>query len=234
MILLLDGLLAAVPSRDAVASLDRGRADLNRSRYQLAERDFADALSLEPLSLYARVGLACAFLHEGHGSRALLELTLALERGLFPPGLGGCGGGLGLDGRYFAAKYGATGAFMAPHPPKSRAIESQLLQLPLESEDDEARRMLLGSCLAFRAGLDGAGWYYAANGAELGVPAAEVELLPSCLGDRLLAHLGCAAGAERERPDGLLNCILNGRAGFAYQRERSFLYPADDPRAYSR
>jgi hypothetical protein len=231
-VLLLVGIVGAIPSRDAVKLLDRGKAELDASRYQRAERNFAEVLSGEPNSLYARVGLACAFMREGHGSRALLELTLALERGLFPFALGDCGDGVGLDERYFAAKYGAVGTFMAPRISPGGDIEELLLKTPPESEDEEARRFLLGACLAFRTGLDAAGWDYAANGAELGVPAHDIGLLPRCLGRGVLARLHCPSVGPPDYPEAPLGCILNGGAGFAYQRQRPYLFPIDRPLAY--
>ena len=231
-VLLLVGIVEAIPSRDAVTLLDRGKAELDASHYRGAERLFAEVLPKETNSLYARVGLACAFMQGGHGSRAVLELTLALERGLFPSALGTCGNDVPLDDRYFAARYGAVGTFMAPRVPSAGEVEAALLSAPSESEDDEARRWLLGSCLAFRAGLDAAGWDYAANGAELGLPAANIGLLPRCLGHAVLAHLHCPSEGPSDLPEAPVSCILNGSAAAAYQRERPYLFPIDRPRAY--
>jgi hypothetical protein len=232
-VLLLVGLVGAVPSHGAVTLLDRGKAELDASHYRRAERLFAAVLPIEANSLYARVGLACAFISEGHGSRAVLELTLALERGLFSSTLGTCGDGVALEDRYFAARYGSVGTFMAPRVPSGRRVEAALLAPPVESEDDEARRFLLGACLAFRAGLDAAGWDYAANGAELGIPAESIGLLPHCLGRAVLARLHCPSEGSAERPEAPVGCILNGSAGAAYQRERPYLFPIDRPLAYS-
>jgi hypothetical protein len=231
-VLLLVGIVEAIPSRDAVTLLNRGKAELDVSHYRRAERYFAAVLSEEPNATYARVGLACVFMREGHGSRALLELTLAVERGLFPYALGDCGDGYELDRHYFAARYGALGAFMAPRVSSGEEIEKALSGTPSESEDEEARRFLLGACLAFRAGLDAAGWDYAANGAELGVPAGDIGLLPRCLGRSVLSHLHCPAVGPPGHPEAPLDCILNGRAAFAYQRQRPYLFPIDRPLAY--
>jgi hypothetical protein len=225
-LLFLYSLAAMVPNRTAVRLFNAGRAALLAGHYATAERDFAGTLRRESRSTHARLGLACAFFLTGHRSRALLELTMAVQHGLNIARVGECGHGFDFDRSVFTAKFGLTNSFAVPRT--SPSYQRELTSLPNDTPTDDARRLLLGSCLAFRARLDGAGWYYAANAHDLGriIPSSERDFF-ACLGSTTRTRLGCQLHPR------LGDCIFTVLRRDAFLRDRPYLYPAEAPEAFS-
>ncbi len=218
LVLLVYGVWNAIPNHAAVALEQEGIRAFKAGEYRTAEKDLVAVLHREPRSVHARFGLACESFLTGHRSRAVLELTIALENGL-PLGLvSDCGHHLELNRHVLTAKYGLTGAFAVPRIPGAGRYEDLLTSEPALTDADEAVRFLVGSCLSFRANLDGAGWYYAANATEVAAIEPEAKrLFLHCLGAKPLARLHCAA-----RPT--IECLLSNRIRRAYLIDRARLY----------
>lgn len=217
----------AVPDREAVALEKQGAEALKEANYGDAENDFAAVLRREPASTDARLGLACSFYLTGKRSAATLELTLGLEAGLVPGHIGQCGHGLYFDEVFLAAKLGLNESFAVPRVKEAGQLEKALNGEPTGTSPEEPRRMLTGSCLAFRAGLDGAAWFYAASAVEThNVEREDERQFFSCLGAQLPGRLHCA------RQPSLRSCVLTGRARAAYLRDRPYLYPSASPAAF--
>jgi hypothetical protein len=212
------GLWAAVPNREAVEFERAGVRKLKAGNYLAAEEDFVAVLHREPKSMHARLGLACGSFLTGHRSRAALELTLALENGLPLAVNGDCSHNLHLDRIFFVAKFGLTDSFAVPRVAGAASYEQMLTSEPELTDADEAARLLVGSCLSFRAELDGAGWYYAANAATTGPigPGGERHFL-RCLGDETLKRLHCDRSPA-------MDCLLSARVRKAYLNDRERLY----------
>lgn len=216
-------LASSIPDRAAVALERRGKADLLAGHYLRAEQNFAAVLWREPRSTHARFGLACSFFLAGHHARALLELNLALRRGLALSRAGGCGHGLVFSKGLFVAKFGLTSSFVAPRG--LPYYQHQLESVPAGTAADTARRLLLGACLAFRAQLDGVGWYYGASAHDHGqITSATTRDFFRCLDVTTRARLNCAAS--------LSDCVITDRNRAAYLEDRPYLYPASRPRAF--
>jgi hypothetical protein len=217
----------AVPDREAVALEQRGAEALVTANYGEAENDFVAVLRREPASTDARLGLACSYYLTGKRSAATLELTLGLKAGLVPGHIGQCGHGLHFDEVFLAAKLGLNESFAVPRVKEAGQFEEALDGEPVGTSTEEPQRMLTGSCLAFRAGLDGAAWIYAASAVETHrVEKDDERQFFSCLGTQLLERLHCA-----RRPS-LRWCVLTDRARAAYLRDRPYLYPATSPAAF--
>jgi hypothetical protein len=227
-LLFLYALLAAVPEEAAVTSEQAGERLLRAGHYEQAAPVFARVLREAPSSLDARAGLACAYLLSGHGARATLELTMGLERGMSPGHLGDCAGHSNLDGEFLVAKLGLTQAFAVPRIAGARSMEAQLTAEPSLSSADDSRRLLIGACLAYRAGFAGAGWYYAANAVDRGgVRRAEAAMFLDCAHGRILAASGCRSSKA------LSACLGSETLRATYLADRPYLYPADSPAAYA-
>jgi hypothetical protein len=213
-LLLFYGLWQAVPDRQAVLALRRGEEALKRSNYALAEKSYNTVLSLVPNSTVARLGLACAFYHSGERSAATIELTKALKAGAFAERLGRCGHGLDLSDVFFVAKLGLSDAFAVPRVAGARRFESALMEEPTRTTEEEPDRMLIGACLAQRAGLAGAAWNYAGNALETdAVDDSDRARFFSCFGPRERRRAGCAGAPS------LRSCVLTPAARSAYFRD---------------
>jgi hypothetical protein len=213
-LLLVYGLWQAVPDRRAVRAVGRGRESLKHGDYALAEQSYNTALSLVPNSAVARLGLACAFYHSGRRSAATIELTKALEAGAFAERLGDCGHGLVLGDVFFAAKLGLSDAFAVPKVAGARRFERALLEEPTQTTAEEPDRMLLGACLALRAGFAGAAWDYAGNALETdAVDDSGRARFLDCFGPREQRRVGCAGAPSVRR------CVMTPAAREAYFRD---------------
>jgi hypothetical protein len=212
-LLLVYGLWQAVPDRKAALALRRGEEALKRSNYALAEKSYNTVLSLVPNSTVARLGLACAFYHSGERSAATIELTKALKAGAFAERLGRCGHGLELSDVFFVAKLGLSDAFAVPRVADARSFESALMEEPTGTTEEEPDRMLLGACLAQRAGLAGAAWDYAGNALETGIDDSDRARFLSCFGPRERRRAGCAGAPS------IHSCVLTPAARSAYFRD---------------
>ena len=221
-------LAATVPDRRAV-ELERHAVDaLRAADYAAAADGFAGVLVREPRSTFARWGLACTFLSTGHASRAMLELTMAINRGLVLRAQTVCANGVKLERRFAVAKLGAVLSFAVPRGVAPASYLQALESVPAENAIDDAHRFLLGSCLAFRAGLDGAGWYYAANARyDVALDRVAERVFFACLGPATTRRLGCP------QPPRLAACVFTRRPWAAYQRDRPYLYPEDAPAAFA-
>jgi len=226
MVILLGlGIRGAIPDRTAVRLERQGLRALKAGDYPIATRRLAAVLDAEPKSAHAYFALACISFLTGHRSRAAMELTDALENGLPLGPIGDCGSGLRLDRRFFAAKLGLTTAFAVPRGvPDGDAYERMLSAEPPGTDGDDVNRFLTGSCLAFRSGLEGLGWFYAASAEEIATvgPRAERRFL-ECLDARTLARLRCSA-----RPG--ISCLLSDRIRRSYVEERTRPFGLDAPR----
>lgn len=215
--LFLYGLVSAIPNRTAVSLENQGKNALLSGRYAAAERAFNGVLEYEPRSTHARFGLACAYFLTGSDGLAVLELDLAFKQGLVLRRAGGCSHELVFNDRLFTAKFGLTDSFAAPRgaPLYQAALEA----VPTDTPEDTAERLLIGSCLAFRAHLDDVGWYYAANAHDLGriTPTATRNFF-QCLQPATRARLGCG--------NSLSECIFTDHVRAAYLRDRPYLYPS--------
>lgn len=212
-------LWASVPERRTV-ELDRDAASaLQAGRHRAAERGFSAVLSREPRAVDAWAALACIHWITGRRSRALIELTRALDHGLFPGRSGTCPGGLPLDEIFIPARLDSYTLFAAPRPAQRLPrYEALLTDGPPPTAAGEAKRLLIGACLAFRSGLDGAGWYYAANAAERGYQGTWAgSVVARCAGNATMRRLGCAG-----KPD--LDCVLSDRIRATYFEEDSPYY----------
>jgi hypothetical protein len=213
-LLLVYGLWQAVPDRRAVGALKSGEESLKRGDYAKAEKSYNTVLSLVPNSTVARLGLACAFYHSGERSAATIELTKALKAGAFAEKLGDCGHGLDLSGVFFVAKLGLSDAFAVPRVAGAQRFERALMEEPTGATEEEPDRMLLGACLAQRAGLAGAAWDYAGNALETdAVDASDRARFLSCFGLRERRRAGCAGSPS------VRNCVLTPAARSAYFRD---------------
>ena len=213
-LLLFYGLWQAVPERQVVLALRHGEDSLKRGDYAQAEKSYDIVLSLVPNSTVARLGLTCAFYHSGERSAATIELTKALKAGAFAERLGSCGHGLGLDDVFFVAKLGLSDAFAVPRVPGARRFERALMEEPTRTTEEEPDRMLLGACLAQRAGLAGAAWNYAGNALETdAVDDSDRARFFSCFGPGERRRAGCA------RSPSVRNCVLTPAARSAYFRD---------------
>jgi hypothetical protein len=213
-LLLVYGLLQAVPSREAVRALAHGRESLRHGDYASAERDFNTVLSLVPNSAEARQGLACAFYLTGVRSAAALELTKGLEAGVFAELLGRCGHGLRLDDVFFAAKLGLSEVFAVPRIAGARRFEDALLEEPTGTAVEEPDRLLLGACLAQRAGLAGAAWDYAGSALETGaIDGPDRARFFTCFGPWEQRRAGCA------RLPSIRACVMTPTARRTYFRD---------------
>jgi len=215
--LFVNALISIIPNRAAVRLYGEGKSALLAGHYVAAERAFNGVLRLEPRSTHARFGLACAFALTRSGGAAVIELDLALERGLVLSRSGSCGHGLVFSRDLFVAKFGLTNSFAAP---RGAAIyQHELESVPADTPEDTAQRLLIGSCLAFRARLDDVGWYYAANANDGRITASAIRGFFSCLGLATRTRLHCRHS--------LNGCIFTDRVRAAYLRDRPYLYPAD-------
>jgi hypothetical protein len=225
-LLLIYGLWQGIPDRKAVLTLKRGEEALKRSNYAKAERSYNTVLSLVPNSTVALLGLACAFYRSGERSAATIELTKALEAGAFAERLGRCGHGLQLSDVFFVAKLGLSDAFAVPRVAHARRFETALMEEPSETTEEEPDRMLLGACLAQRAGLAGAAWDYAGNALETGaVDDSDRARFFSCFGPRERRRAGCAGAPS------LRACVLTPAARSAYFRDVRLVDLASQPAA---
>ncbi len=223
-LLLVYGLWRAVPDRQAVLALRRGEEALKHSDYAQAEKSYDIVLSLVPNSTVARLGLACAFYHSGERSAATIELTKALKAGAFAERLGRCGHGLDLSGVFFVAKLGLSDAFAVPRVAGARRFERALMEEPTRTTEEEPDRMLLGACLAQRAGLAGAAWNYAGNALETdAVDDSDRARFLSCFGPRERRRAGCAGAPS------LRSCVLTPAARSAYFRDVRLVDLASQP-----
>ncbi len=227
-VLLVDGLAVNVPNRRAVELEHQAVAVMRASHYGAAEQYFAGVLRREPLSASSRLGLACVFYLTGHRSRALLELTMGLNHGLVPGHISGCGRGVLFDRLFIVAKLRLTYSFAVPRLDSESGYARWLTSLPSSSSSDAAHRLLIGSCLAFRAGLAAAGWYYAANANSTASvsPTMEDEFF-ACIGPTTATRLGCP---QRPRLD---DCVFDKQTYDAYLDDEPYLYPADAPSAFA-
>jgi hypothetical protein len=226
-LLLVYGLWQGIPDKKAVFALRRGEEALKRSDYALAEKSYDTVLSLVPNSTVARLGLACAFLRSGQRSAATIELTKALAVGAFAERLGRCGHGLQLSDVFFVAKLGLSDAFAVPRVAGAERFEAALMAEPAGTTEEEPDRMLLGACLARRAGLAGAAWNYAGNALETGaVDDSDRARFLSCFGPRERHRAGCS-----ETPS-LRNCVLTPAARSAYLRDVRLIDLASRPAAH--
>src|ERR1035441_1178079 len=218
---------AAVPNRQAVA-LERGGIEaLESSDYVTAEYYVVVVLPREPAATDPRWGLACAFALTGYYSRTALELTKGLENGLVPGFIAGCPHGLVLERLFLVAKLGLAVAFAVPRVAGAGAYERLLTSEPSDGTRDESLRLLIGSCLAYRAGLDGAGWYFAASAVDTQpIGASLAQMFLTCVGPAVLRHLGCA-----QHPS-FAGCVINDRTRAAYLADRPYIYPETDPAAF--
>lgn len=213
------GLWQAVPNRAAVVLEKEGAQALRAGAYKSATADLTAVLRREPRSMEARFGLACAFFLSGHHSRATIELTLALREGLPLGLLNDCGHSLHLDRVFFTAKLGISEAFAAPLVRGARRYEAMLTSEPKLSADDEAARLLVGSCLSFRTVFDSAGWYYAANASRIApIDSRLKKLFLGCLGGATLRRLQCGVTRTPVR------CLLSDRIRQRFLEDRPYLY----------
>jgi len=223
-LLLVYGLWQAIPDREAVLALRHGEEALKRSNYARAEKSYNAVLSLVPNSTVARLGLACAFYRSGERSAATIELTKALKAGAFAERLGRCGHGLDLSDVFFVAKLGLSDAFAVPRVAGAQRFEDALMEEPTRTTDEEPDRMLLGACLAQRAGLAGAAWDYAGNALETdAVDNSDRARFFSCFGSRERHLAGCA------RAPSLRSCVLTPAARSAYFRDVHLVDLASQP-----
>jgi hypothetical protein len=206
-LLLAYGIWQAVPDERAVDALRDGRDALSHQNYSRAMRSYSIALSLVPNSAVARQGLACASYYLGMRSAATMELTKGLEAGVFAERLGHCGHGLNLDDVFFTAKLGLSDAFAVPRVAGAEGFEEALREEPKGTTAEEPGRMLLGACLAHRAGFAGAAWDYAANALQAdAIAAADRASFFACLGSPR-ARGGCLT---------VRNCLMTPAARKAY------------------
>jgi hypothetical protein len=225
-LLLLYGLWQAIPNRKAVLALNRGEEELKRSKYVQAEKSYNTVLSIVPNSTVAHLGLACALYHSGERSAATIELTQALKAGAFAESLGSCGHGLDFNHVFFVAKLGLSDAFAVPRVADARRFESALMEEPTRTTEEEPDRMLLGACLAQRAGLLGAAWDYAGNALETGaVDDSDRAIFFSCFGPWERRRTGCAGAPS------LRSCVLTATARSAYFRDVRLVDIASQPAA---
>jgi hypothetical protein len=225
-LLLFYGLWQAIPDQRAALVLKRGTDSLKRADYVQAEKSYKVVLSRVPNSTVARLGLACAFYHSGQRSAATIELTKALEAGAFAERLGSCGHGLDLSDVFFVAKLGLSDAFAVPRVTGARRFERALMEEPTRTTEEEPDRMLLGACLAQRAGLAGAAWNYAGNALETDmVDNADRARFFSCFGPRERRRAGCAGSPS------LRSCVLTPAARSAYFRDVRLVGLASQPPA---
>jgi tetratricopeptide (TPR) repeat protein len=225
-LLLIYGLWQGIPDRNAVFALRRGEEALKRSNYAQAEKSYNAVLSLVPNSTVARLGLACAFYRSGERSAATIELTKALEAGAFAERLGRCGHGLQLSDVFFVAKLGLSDAFAVPRVADAKRFETALMEEPTGTTEEESDRMLLGACLAQRAGLAGAAWDYAGNALETGaVDDSDRARFFSCFGPQERRRAGCAGTPS------LRACVLTPAARSAYFRDVRLVDLASQPAA---
>lgn len=212
------GLWNGLPDRTARERLEKGVLAFEAGDYRSAEKNLISALRAEPRGVHARFGLACTFFMMGKKSRAALELTEALRHGLPFDLTNRCGtdeDDVELDKYFLVAKFGLVGAFAVPRIEGAERFESLLTSEPATTTSDEVFRFLIGACLSLRAGLDGVGWYYAANAVEVARPSGQVEnLFLNCLGRETLTRLGCISGSG-------LECILSEQLREAYLRDRA-------------
>jgi len=209
-------LISIVPNRAAVRLEGEGVSALVASRYTAAERAFNGVLRLEPRSTDARFGLACVFALTGSRGAALIELDLALERGLVLSRSGTCTHGFVFSNGLFVAKFGLANSFVAPlgAPTYQRLLES----IPTDTPTDSAQRLLIGACLAFRANLDDVGWWYAANADAQGrITRSTTRRFFNCLGKATRKRLRCG--------NSLAGCIFTRSVQANYLRDRPKLYP---------
>jgi hypothetical protein len=227
MIAMLGAVCAAIPNPQAVALERAGIKALESSDYMSAEEDFLGVLRREPAATDPRWGLACAFASMGHYSPAALELTKGLENGLVPGFISSCPHGPVLERLFLVAKLGPADAFAVPRVTGAERYERRLTSEPPGGTRNEALRLLVGSCLAYRAALDGLGWYFAANAVETrSVDASLIQMFLACVGRNVLRHLGCAQHPSFAR------CVINDRARAAYLADRAYIYPETDPAAF--
>ena len=211
-------LISMVPNRVAVRFEKQGKTALLAGRYRVAERDFNAVLSREPRSTDAHFGLACAYFLTGLRGVAVLELDLALARGLVLSRSGSCGHELVFSKGLFAAKFGLTDSFVAPRG--ALAYQRQLESIPADTATDTADRLLVGACLAFRARLDDVGWYYAANAHDQGrITNAARGAFFACLDPATRSRLHCRSS--------LTACVFTDSNRAAYLNDRPSLYPTE-------
>jgi len=223
-LLLVYGLWQAIPERRAVRALEGGEEALKRGDYAQAEKSYNTVLSLVPNSTVARLGLACVFYQSGERSAATIELTKALKAGAFAERLGRCGHGLELSDVFFVAKLGFSDAFAVPRVADAGSFESSLMDEPTRTTEEEPDRMLLGACLAQRAGLAGAAWDYAGNALETGaIDSSDRARFFSCFGPRERRRAGCAGDPS------LRTCVLTPAARSAYFRDVRLVDLASQP-----
>jgi hypothetical protein len=210
-LLLIFGILHSIPSRSAVDSLSNGREYLRRGDYEAAERNFNAVLRQVPESAVARLGLACAYYLTGDRSVAALELTHGLDAGVFAEQPGSCGHGLRLEDAFLVAKLGLSDAFAVPRVAGASRFEATLTSEPSSTNSNEPARLLIGACLATRAGLLGTAWEYAGSALENAAfgPADRVAFL-SCFDRREQQRVGCAS-----RPS-IGKCVMTASAKRAY------------------
>lgn len=227
MMIVFGAVHAAIPNQQALALERRGIEALESSDYVTAEDDFVGVLRREPAATDPRWGLACAFALTGYYSLTALELTKGLENGLVPGFMAVCPHGLGLERLFLVAKLGLAVAFAVPRVAGAGGYERLLTSEPSDGTRDESLRLLVGSCLAYRAGLDGPGWYFAANAVETRpISASLARKFLTCVGFAVLKHLGCA---QHPSFDG---CAINDRARAAYLADQPYIYPEADPVAF--
>jgi hypothetical protein len=223
VVLLAVSLVEAVPSRSDVQLMNEGKRLMHAGDMPRAEAAFARLLLRQPRSSYARLGLACTFLHTGHLARAAMELTLATENGLIVKYQGGCGARKGLDDLFISVRAGRQNTLVVPADGDPATI-ARLRAPTLATAADEGRRFLLAACLMFHAKLDAAGRWYVAGSPSNKIPADGPSLLWRCLGSTTRIRLGCGAR------DTAVTCAAMGRVPLAaFLEDRRFLFPRERP-----
>lgn len=227
-IALLVGLVSAIPSASTVRLQRQGLAALRGGDLDAARRSFAQELLREPRSTFARVGLACVFAERHQLDRALLELEVTVPRGLYLARQSACNRQTNLASMFVTVRLGSSGTMVVPAD-GPEAVHTFLRTLPDATTRDAGRRELSASCLAFRSGLDGAAWRYAAEAHdfhELSIGLATAFF--ACLGPNTRERLRC------KRPYSLDQCIFARRPHDAFSADESYIFPIDRPKAFNR
>jgi hypothetical protein len=209
--LLIYGLGHSVPDRRAVRALQQGKESLADGHYVSATVHYDAALRMVPDSALARLGLACAFYLRGMRATAALELTKGLEAGAFAERLGHCSHGLDLDHFFFTAKLGLSDAFAAPKVAGAWSFEQALLSEPSGTTGDKPRRLLVGACLAMRAGIPGIAWLYASDAVEAGaLDSSDRSSFFACFDQKAREQAGCGPHPS------IRACVMTTAADLAY------------------
>lgn len=212
------GLVRAVPDERAVSLERRGVAAFRDGSRRAAEADFLAALRIAPKADLPRLGLVCTFLEAGHASRAMLELTQAFEHGLDFALQHQCAG-LDLRTMFFQGRLGLFETIAVPLRSAPAVDAAYLRSESAGGVLDRAQRLLVASCLAYRAGLTSAGWYYAANAVE-GKAALQsaTRAFAACLGAQNRSRLGCDHAVD------LVTCAVSERLRRSFLEDRPYVF----------